>query len=134
MVQQLVTASSDQVYRSWIVPDILASWWWPHIPDARYSIQPAIGGTYRIESEAVGIGVEGEYVALEPPEAIEMTWRWLDEGAPQTEEIVRVALSAVVGGTQVTVIHELADPADADTTRQGWRDVLNRLASLHAHP
>ena len=84
------------------------------------------GGAYEIRSASAGIGVRGQFVALEPPTSIRMTWIWLDEGRAAAPEDVRIDLEPAAGGTHVRVVHECS--ANPDDLRQGWTDVLARLA------
>ena len=104
----------------------MARWWWPHLPDATYAVDGRTGGAYEIRSAAAGIGVRGDFVALDPPTSIRMTWIWLDEDRASEPEDVAIDFETVVGGTLVRVTHECF--ANADDLRQGWIDVLARLA------
>jgi len=70
--------------------------------------------------------VRGEFVAIEPPTSIRMTWIWLDEDRAAEPEDVGIDFEPVAAGTRVRVIHECL--ANADDLRQGWVDVLARLA------
>ena len=89
-VEQQMPGPLEQIYAAWTSATEMARWWWPHIADARYRIDPRPGGSYRMESEAAGIAVEGEYVSLDPPREIVMTWRWLSDGVGDVEETVRI--------------------------------------------
>jgi uncharacterized protein YndB with AHSA1/START domain len=130
-VEQQMPGPLEQIYAAWTSATEMARWWWPHIADARYRIDPRPGGSYRMESEAAGIAVEGEYVSLDPPREIVMTWRWLSDGVGDVEETVRIEFRPNDEGTAVTVIHELDEVAgDGDGLRLGWADVLARLARL----
>ncbi len=134
VVERPITAIPARLYAAFLDADELARWWWPHLPDATYRVDPRIGGSYEIRSEAVGIGVMGEYQELEPDRRILMTWHWLDEGVPQAPEVVAVEFVPQDDGrTVVVVTHELAEPArDGDDIRRGWEDVLDRLTKLVA--
>ena len=132
-VEHQIPGPPEQVYAAWTSATEMARWWWPHIADTRYQIDPRPGGSYRMESEAAGIGVEGEFVSLDPPREIVMTWRWLNDGVGDVEETVRIELRPNDEGTAVTIIHELDEVAgEGDDLRQGWKDVLARLAGLFA--
>jgi uncharacterized protein YndB with AHSA1/START domain len=72
------------------------------------------------------IGVRGEFVELDPPASMRMTWIWLDDGRAAAPEDVRIDFKPAAGGTDVRVVHECS--ADPDDLRQGWTDVLARLA------
>jgi uncharacterized protein YndB with AHSA1/START domain len=126
VVEQLVPADPTAVHAAFTSADALPRWWWPHLPDTTYAADGRIGGAYEIRSAAAGIGVRGEFVALDPPTSIRMTWIWLDEDRASEPEDVAIDFETVVGGTLVRVTHECF--ANADDLRQGWIDVLARLA------
>jgi uncharacterized protein YndB with AHSA1/START domain len=97
------------------------------MPDATYQVDARVGGRYEIASKTRGIGVRGQFLELDEPRAIRMTWCWLNDGVSEVEEQVAVQFAARDGGTHVTVTHHLADGVDGESLRQGWRDVLARL-------
>jgi len=126
VVTQQVPADPTAVHAAFTSADALARWWWPHIPDTTYEVDGRTGGSYEIRSVAAGIGVRGEFVDLEPPTSIRMTWIWLDDGRPAAPEDVAIDFEPAAGGTLVRVTHDCA--ANGDDLRQGWTDVLARLA------
>ena len=128
-VTQHVAAPVDAVYAAWLDPDALARWWWVNIPDTTYAVDPRVGGTYRVESAAAAITVEGRFLALEPPHRIEMSWTWVDDGVRGAAEHVLVDLAPHDGGTLVTVTHEVATPEGVADYRAGWEHVLGNLSS-----
>lgn len=131
IVEQFVPAAPDEVYPRWLAAEALAGWWWPHIPDTTYDVAAHEGGSYAVRSEAAGIGVSGNYLKLDPPREIVMTWIWENDGVAQVEEPVTVRFSATEDGTMVRVTHEVDVIAgDPESLRQGWEAVLGRLAYL----
>ena len=126
VAEQLVPADPTQVHAAFTSADALARWWWPHLPDTTYAVDGQTGGAYEIRSAAAGIGVRGNFVALDPPTSIRMTWIWLDDDREVEPEDVAIDFEPVAGGTLVRVTHECV--ANADDLRQGWVDVLARLA------
>ena len=126
VAEQLVPADPTQVHAAFTSADALARWWWPHQPDTTYAVDGQTGGAYEIRSAAAGIGVRGNFVALDPPTSIRMTWIWLDDDREVEPEDVAIDFEPVAGGTLVRVTHECV--ANADDLRQGWVDVLARLA------
>ena len=127
VVTQHVPANPSTVHAAFTSADALARWWWPHIPDTTYAVDSRTGGSYQIRSAAAGIGVRGEFVAVEPPTSIRMTWIWLDDDRPAATEDVAVDFDPASGGTLVRVTHDCA--TNGDDLRQGWIDVLARLAT-----
>jgi uncharacterized protein YndB with AHSA1/START domain len=126
VVEQHVPADPAAVHAAFTSADGLARWWWPHLPDTTYAVNGRTGGAYEIRSAAAGIGVRGDFVAVEPPTSIRMTWVWLDEDRGAAPEDVAIDFQPIAGGTLVMVTHECV--ANADDLRQGWIDVLERLA------
>jgi uncharacterized protein YndB with AHSA1/START domain len=125
---QEVAAPPDRVFEAWVDPERLASWWWPHLPDTTYDLDARVGGGYVIRSRSAGIGVHGIFEVLDPPDRLELTWVWEDDGLDGPEERVAVEFSGTDHGTLVTVRHTTA-AAGAAGFRQGWTDVLERLAA-----
>ena len=129
VLEQPVPADPSRVYAAWTSADGLALWWWPHIPDTIYEVDARVGGRYEIRSHAAGIGARGKFLELNVPHLIRMTWNWMNDGVSVVEEEVRVAFAPAPDGTLVTLTHELSPIAgDGEDLRQGWHDVLARLA------
>jgi uncharacterized protein YndB with AHSA1/START domain len=125
---QEVAAPPDRVFEAWVDPERLASWWWPHLPDTTYDLDARVGGGYVIRSRSAGIGVHGIFEVLDPPDRLELTWVWEDDGLDGPAERVTVEFRGTDHGTLVTVRHT-TEAAGAAGFRQGWTDVLERLAA-----
>ena len=134
VVEQHVRADPDSVYAAWLSPERLAEWWWPHLPDTTYEVDPRVGGTYAIWSAEAGIGCRGEFLVLDEPQRIAMTFEWLGTEEDQSVvERVEIAFDAVDGGTLVRLTHVLDESVDSsEGQRQGWTHVLSRLAETAA--
>ncbi|MBA3796356.1 MAG: SRPBCC domain-containing protein [Chloroflexi bacterium] len=133
IVEQHVAAEPARVYAGWTSAEGLAPWWWPHIPDTTFEVEARVAGRYEIRSEAAGIGVRGEFLELDEPSSIRMTWCWLNDGVSEVEDQVHLTFIPQDGGTQVTLRHDLpAIAGEGEAIRQGWRDVLARLAQTCA--
>jgi uncharacterized protein YndB with AHSA1/START domain len=124
VVEQFVPAPRAAVRAAFLDADELARWWWPHLPDVTYQVDPRAGGAYRIRTDTAGIGVHGEILTLGEGAAV-ITWVWEEGSREEPAETVTIQFADVEGGTQVTVTHPCADAANL---RQGWVDVLARLA------
>jgi uncharacterized protein YndB with AHSA1/START domain len=131
VIEQELVCKPGTAYDLWLSAKSLASWWWwPHITDASYLIDPRVGGSYEIVSAAAGIGVRGEFLSLDAGREIGMTWNWMDSGVSEVSEKVWVRFTPIDSGTVVSVAHELDDKAVSWDIKQGWQDVLARLAAV----
>ncbi|GAA1165682.1 hypothetical protein GCM10009584_03200 [Ornithinimicrobium humiphilum] len=128
VVTQQVAAPREEVWALWTDAEVWARWWWPHWPDSRYAVDARPGGAYHARSVQGQAGVEGTFVAVEAPRALELTWRWDGAG---TEDAVIVTLEPEGDGTLVTVRHR-TDPTSTDDYRTGWEFVLGNLARVVA--
>lgn len=129
-----VATDLENAFHVWTDPSALAGWWWPQWPDTQYDLDVRVGGNYRIHSARVGMGVRGEYLAVDRPNGFTMTWVWVEDGKtppaePEQVDTVRVSFTATDGGTRVTIVHT-TDEAGAENYRQGWQDVLSRLPEV----
>lgn len=127
-----IPADPGWVFQAWIDPEMMALWWWPHIPDTSYSIDPRVDGTYRIMSNEAGIGVRGTFTEVTAPTRIAMTWEWMDDGeTSDTSDTVEIDITHTESGVGLVLTHHL-DPraGDGAELRQGWTDVLERLVAL----
>jgi uncharacterized protein YndB with AHSA1/START domain len=135
VVEQLVPAEPARVYSAWTSAEGLAAWWWPQLPDTTYDVDARVGGSYLIQSKEAGFRVRGEFIRLDEPHEIGMTWEWLseeEEGGSAVEQ-VWVRFAAADGGTLVSVTHQLHEVVETDVPqRQGWESVLGRLAGHYA--
>ena len=130
VVEQSVRVAPERAYAAWTSADALARWWWPHIADTIYEVDARVGGRYEIRSAAAGIGVRGAFLELDEPRLIRMSWTWMDDGIAGVEEEVRVGITPTPTGSLVVVSHELDESSgDGEDLRQGWHDVLARLAA-----
>ena len=123
-------AAPAAVWPLWTSAAGLAQWWWPHLPDTTYDVDARPGGRYLIDSPTAGIGVQGELVSLDEPQELVLTWQWRHAGTPGPVDRVRVSFEEQEAGTLVRVTHDMSGDQEHDGYRQGWTDVLDRLAGL----
>lgn len=106
----------------------LGSWWWPDDPGASATIEPFVGGRFRLSAPIVSIAVGGEVIAIEPESVLEVTWCRVDEEGIGHDEAVRFEITDRADGATITVHH--AVPYEDDGTRAaGWRTKLAALTT-----
>jgi uncharacterized protein YndB with AHSA1/START domain len=137
--ERLLDGPRDAVWRHWVDPDLLASWWAvPSMTVADCALEPEPGGrallVYR-DAEGRLYPSEGQVHAAQGPEHLAFDLSVLDAaGAVSFTGHYDVKLSAVSGGT-----HLRLDLRITDTTVEavpyiagiatGWSQVLNNLAA-----
>ncbi|MFC7546998.1 SRPBCC domain-containing protein [Plantactinospora sp. GCM10030261] len=132
-VTRHLPAPKERVWAAWTDPALLAAWFWPQRFATTASVDPRVGGAYRIEGPGGGISVGGGYRSVDPPQRLEFDWRF-DGDAERTR--VTVTLSPTDGGTDLAITHTgFSDDADRDNNVLGWQSCLDRLAAwLAAQP
>ncbi|MGB3184546.1 MAG: SRPBCC domain-containing protein [Ornithinimicrobium sp.] len=128
-----VQARLERAYAAWTDAELLATWWWPHLPDTSYQVDARVGGNYTIYSATASIGVQGEFLVMDPPTLLRFTWVWLTDGQAAVVEgtpvVDRVEVSFADLGeqTEVTVRHTSSEDLVNGGAQQGWNDCLDRL-------
>jgi uncharacterized protein YndB with AHSA1/START domain len=96
--------------------------------EAKLDARP--GGGYRVEINDLTTAV-GEYVAVEPPNRVVLTWGWLgSETVPPGASTVEVTLTPADGGTRVRLVHRHLPAAGEERAKHehGWSHFMSRLA------
>lgn len=131
VVRQVVHAPPAIVWRAWTTAEGLATWWWASSGDTTYEVDARVGGAYRISLASAGIAVSGEYLVLDAPHRLEMSWVWEDGDGAGPVERVEVSFDGDESATSVSVRHTgpWSSPEPAANYRQGWQHVLGALAT-----
>lgn len=128
-IERVFPGPPEQLWQAWTTEEGLARWWWHTWPDTRYEVIGGIGGGYRIDAGAHGIGVRGEYLEWEPPARLVFTWIWQTDGSDGDVERVEVTFTPTADGTRLALSHTgpWTEEASAANYRQGWDFVLDAL-------
>jgi len=113
-------ASAERLWRAFTTTE-LAEWFWPQGFETVVSIDPRVGGEYRVSSAPMGMAVSGTFTAVDEPSTLAFTWRWDGED-------VETSVVVTIEGGAVTVTHGgFAAEEARDDHIQGWNDCLERL-------
>jgi uncharacterized protein YndB with AHSA1/START domain len=133
-IRRVIKARRSRVFASWTTPELMQQWFAPSgMRIASASADLCVGGVYRIEMKGVD---DAEYVAtgtyqkIVPNELLSFTW---GKGCnPQGKEtLVTITFRDVEDGTELILIHEGFDSADAVARHQrGWIGCLDKLEEL----
>ncbi len=117
----------------------LAKWWGPEgmtLPDKQLDLtQPGPWSSVMMNADGQRFKVTGEVVAVDAPNAVELTWAWHDENDTRGHES-RVRFEVKPngkGGTLFTLVHSgLADEDAAKNHEMGWTSSLRKLERMAA--
>lgn len=113
----------------------LTAWWGPdNLPVLSAEADVRVGGRFRVRFRRID-GTEhecaGEFLDVEPPVRIVMSWRWTFGGPPEENgRVSRLELHVRPheGGAELTLIHaDLRNAASEASHRQGWAGALAKL-------
>ncbi len=142
-----IAARPSTVFDALTTPEGMASWWCPDDgPVLSAASDPKVGGRFRVRFRKVN-GSEhecaGEFLEIEEPRRIVMSYEWTSGGVPEERERVsrvELRLRLIDTGTELTVIHAgLYNEASARNHSAGWAAALDKLvrrfaASNSPHP
>ncbi len=125
--RRVFRASRRRVFRAWVEPEALVSWFRPggmgvtvHKMDVR------TGGSFHFALENGG-SIFGTYLLVAPPEKLVFTWS--GDAAGGRETIVTLDFLDQGSMTEIVLTHEgLSDPALRTFFDSGWRPLLEALA------
>lgn len=133
-LEYVIEAAPEAVFDAWTDADALVQWWCPGAFRATHvRLDVRVGGRYEIRMAASGRKeehvVQGEYVALDRPRLLAMTWR--AHGTPHDNSkncLLTVQLHEHPRGTRLTLLHEQLPVGSEGSYGQGWVQVLQQLA------
>jgi uncharacterized protein YndB with AHSA1/START domain len=130
-----IAARPAIVFDALVTAEGIRSWWGPDAGPAISAVaDPRVGGSFRVRFRtADGLEHEcaGEFLEIERPERVVMSWRWIDGG--MLEERGRVSrleirLRTLDNGTELTLVHTgLSSPDSARGHEGGWAGALEKL-------
>jgi uncharacterized protein YndB with AHSA1/START domain len=127
-----IAARPAIVFDALTTPEGIAFWWGPDAgPVLAAETDLRVGGRYRVRFRMLD-GSEhesaGEYLQIEPPWRLIMSWRWLEGGDDPGESRLEFHLRTIAEGTELTLTHaRLHSEAARRSHEQGWSGVLDKL-------
>jgi uncharacterized protein YndB with AHSA1/START domain len=125
-----IGATPATVWSFWTDPEKLVRW----MGDVA-TLDPRPGGQFRLEYKSGDIA-RGEYVELDEPRRLVVTWGWEAEGDPTPPGSSRIEVDLEPlddgTGTRLTLRHSGLPSASSAGHDEGWRHFLDRLAGAVA--
>lgn len=132
-----IAARPAVVFDALTTPAAIREWWGPDAgPVLLAETDLRVGGRYRVRFRMLD-GSEhestGEYLELDPPHRLAMSWRWVIGGGDDGVSRVEISLRPVGDGTELTFTHaRLSSDASRDGHREGWTGALDKLEAMLA--
>ena len=113
----------------------LTAWWGPDdFPVISTEADVRVGGRFRVRFRTVD-GAEhecaGEFLEIEPPIRIAMSWRWTSGGVPEEQGRVsrlELRVRATDTGSELTLVHaDLHNLVSQASHGGGWGGALDKL-------
>lgn len=128
-----IAARPSIVFEALTTPEGITQWFGPDDgPVIIAETDVRIGGRFKVRFRMLD-GTEhetnGEYLEVDPPARLAMTWRWQgDEDQDGHESRVEIDLRPVDGGTELVFTHaQLASDESAQGHKEGWNGALDKL-------
>jgi uncharacterized protein YndB with AHSA1/START domain len=127
-----IAARPSIVFDALTTPQGIACWWGPDGgPVLLAEADPRVGGAFRVRFRTLDGSeheVGGEYLDIEKPRLLAMSWRWLGGQEDPGESRVEIDLRAIPEGTELTLTHSgLHSEATRSSHEQGWTGALDKL-------
>jgi uncharacterized protein YndB with AHSA1/START domain len=115
----------------------IVHWWGPDAgPVLLSESDPRVGGRYRVRFRMLDHTEHessGEFLVVDPPRRVVLTWRWTEGGDDPGESRVEITLRALDDGTELTFSHSLLhDESTRRSHEEGWAGALRKLEAYFA--
>lgn len=130
-----IAARPAIVFDALVTAEGMSTWWGPDdLPVVSAAADGRVGGNFCVRFRTVD-GLEhecaGEFLEMERPEHVVMSWRWVVGGMLEERGKVsrlEIRLRAIDTGTELTLVHALLSSQDsADGHAGGWAGALDKL-------
>jgi uncharacterized protein YndB with AHSA1/START domain len=127
-----IKATPEIVFDAVTTAEGIAHWWGPDAgPVLLSESDPRVGGHYRLRFRMLDDTEHessGEFLIVDPPRRVVLTWRWMVGGDGRGESRVEITLRAINDGTELTFSHSLLDDESARRSHEaGWTGSLRKL-------
>ncbi len=135
-----IAARPSIVFQALTTAQGIAAWWGPDdLPLLTSEIDARVGGGYRVRFQTRDgreHEVFGEYLEIDPPRRLVMTWRYAFGGEPEEGDAIsriEVEVAPLDGGSELTFTHSgLKTPASVASHTHGWTGSLAKLVAMFA--
>jgi uncharacterized protein YndB with AHSA1/START domain len=130
-IERTFDASAEDVFDAWTSPEVMRRWlhvrpdW--ETPTAEVDLR--VGGKVRIvmrTPEGVRAGMGGEYMLIDRPHRLVMTWTFDDD--PTNEQLIELSFTEAEGATTVRMVNSRISTGERrESQDDGWNGCLDEL-------
>jgi uncharacterized protein YndB with AHSA1/START domain len=133
-IERSFQASAEEVFDAWTSPEVMRRWFhcgadWA-TPVAEVDLR--VGGAVRIvmrRPDGRQAGAHGEYMVIDRPHRLLMTWTFDD--VPANQQLIELTFSEAEGTTTVILTNgDIATDERRESQDEGWRACLDQLERL----
>jgi uncharacterized protein YndB with AHSA1/START domain len=131
VVRRFIPVPRERVFAAWLNPASLAQWMRPEgTTDATAEVDARVGGKFRIVMMHREGKFEhtGEYLTIQRPARLSFTWISKATDLKPTE--VTIEFLERPGGTELVLTHRRLPPAQIESHRRGWTDIVQKLGLM----
>jgi uncharacterized protein YndB with AHSA1/START domain len=130
-IERTFAASAEEVFDAWTSPEVMRRWFHPgpdwETPEAEVDLR--VGGKIRVvmrQPDGSEGGAGGEYVLIERPHRLAMTWTFDDH--PDNPQRIELTFSQSEGSTTVLMVNSgIATDERYGSQERGWNGCLDQL-------
>ena len=133
-IERTFGAGAEDVFDAWTSPEVMRRWlhcaedW--ETPEAEVDLR--VGGKVRVvmrRPDGSEAWAQGEYVLIERPHRLVMTWTFADD--PSNQQLMELAFSASGESTTVLLVNSgISTDQRRDGQEWGWQGCLDQLDRL----
>jgi uncharacterized protein YndB with AHSA1/START domain len=133
-IERSFQATAEEVFDAWTSPEVMRRWlhcgadW--DTPVAEVDLR--LGGAVRIvmrRPDGRQAGAHGEYMVIDRPHRLVMTWTFDDE--PTNQQMIELTFAESGGSTTVVLTNrDISTDERRDAQDEGWRGCLDQLERL----
>lgn len=127
-----IEARPSIVFDALTTPESIAQWWRPDAgPVLEVETNLRVGGSFRVRFRKLDGSeheTQGEYLEIDRPRRLVMSWRWLGGQEDPGESRVEIVLRSVGDACELTLVHAgLANEETCASHTEGWISGLEKL-------
>jgi uncharacterized protein YndB with AHSA1/START domain len=135
-IERAFQAPIERVFDAWTSPEVMRRWFHcePDWSTPVAEVDLRVGGKVRIVMHRSGdtdIEAGGEYLAIERPHRLVMTWAFSDDR--DNQQLIELSFSESGGSTTVVMVNsQISTEERREAQQQGWHGCLDELARMLA--